>query len=266
MKIIRFLKSRAVHNTYILLLVGLFHLHAFRPVGIAFPIAFFVYLIFATLARHWQGVHFGLLFTLVGLNFRYLPEYLLMTPVLPLLIPLGIATLLILPFREVKETLSWMRRGTIDRASMLLMTPVGLISAAALILWASVSENLGIGAEMIGQFEKIPFWLIIAAGVPLFAIFNAATEEAIFRGVVQEMLDWSFDTDWIVWLFQAMSFAALHYATGFPNGVVGYGMVLVYGFALGYLRTRTGGILIPIMTHIMADLVTGYYLVFTMLN
>ena len=42
---------------------------------------------------------------------------------------------------------------------------------------------------------------------------------------------------------------------GFPSGLIGMAMVFVWGIALGILRVRSGGMLVPIVTHIAADLV-----------
>ena len=63
-------------------------------------------------------------------------------------------------------------------------------------------------------------------------------------------------------ILQASAFAILHFAAGFPNGIAGYLMTFVYGLILGYLRERTGGLLAPYVTHVVADLVIGYFLYF----
>jgi hypothetical protein len=55
---------------------------------------------------------------------------------------------------------------------------------------------------------------------------------------------------------------AVHYATGFPNGIIGYLMVLVYGTMLGYLRMRTKGILAPYVAHVIADATIAMLLVY----
>jgi membrane protease YdiL (CAAX protease family) len=56
-------------------------------------------------------------------------------------------------------------------------------------------------------------------------------------------------------LLQASAFAALHYQAGFPRGVAGVALTFVYGLVLGVLRCRTGGLLIPFLTHVLTDLV-----------
>ncbi|MBN2089862.1 CPBP family intramembrane metalloprotease, partial [candidate division KSB1 bacterium] len=57
-------------------------------------------------------------------------------------------------------------------------------------------------------------------------------------------------------------FAAAHFTSGFPNGVIGYLMVLIYGTMLGYLKERTNGIFAPYIAHVIADLTIGYFLYF----
>ena len=53
---------------------------------------------------------------------------------------------------------------------------------------------------------------------------------------------------------QAVSFAALHYLTGFPSGMLGFFMVLVYGVMLGVIRRRSSGLLAPWIAHVMTDI------------
>ena len=89
---------------------------------------------------------------------------------------------------------------------------------------------------------------------------NAFAEEVVYRGVMQEALSRVFKQKSIVLVLQASTFAAIHFAVGFPNGFLGYLMVFVYGFVLGYLRVRTNGMLAPYLAHVIADLAIGYFL------
>ena len=74
----------------------------------------------------------------------------------------------------------------------------------------------------------------------------------MFRGAVREGLV-PFTSRWLRILVTAVLFAVLHFR-GFPSGPVGMAMVLVWGVALGYLRERSEGMLVPIVAHIGADL------------
>lgn len=184
-------------------------------------------------------------------------------PVLPLLIPLLVSSLIAAAWSSTRQTLGWMRRGQVDANMWALIGLTGVVSAAALIAWAVWTDNLGIGERMIAGAAQIPLVALVFLGIPIFAFLNAITEEAIFRGVLLTALMESSKSPWLAIMVQASAFAALHYEMGFPNGLIGYAMVFSYGLVLGYLRRRTGGLMAPIVAHILADLVIGYILLFT---
>ncbi len=208
------------------------------------------------------------LFHLVSLLlFTSLNKYLLIgglknLPAVSLLIPFLLSTLLILPDREARKTLHWLKFGKIDRISQWLIGLTSLFSVVALLLWAFWSDNLGMGAQMVQGFIHYPGWLIIGLGIPLFALMNALAEEFFFRGVFQTGLNSvRLPKMWVIFL-QAIIFAAAHFTSGFPNGIMGYLMVLVYGSMLGYLKEQTKGIFAPYIAHVIADLTIGYFLYF----
>jgi membrane protease YdiL (CAAX protease family) len=115
---------------------------------------------------------------------------------------------------------------------------------------------------MMEALIHYPGWQIIGIGIPIFALVNAFTEEVIYRGVLQESLYITFNSNTFAIVFQASMFVAIHVAVGFPNGLLGYLMVFVYGSMLGFLRIRTKGMLAPYLTHIFSDLMIGYILYF----
>ncbi|MFH9980523.1 CPBP family intramembrane glutamic endopeptidase [Streptomyces sp. NPDC017179] len=55
---------------------------------------------------------------------------------------------------------------------------------------------------------------------------------------------------------QALLFGAAHFG-GFPSGFTGVAMAGAWGFVLGVLRLRSGGILVPYGVHVAADAVIG---------
>jgi membrane protease YdiL (CAAX protease family) len=87
-------------------------------------------------------------------------------------------------------------------------------------------------------------------------------EEAIFRGIMMEALDSALGAGYCSIGIQAIPFAALHYIAGFPNGVLGFIMVLIYGVMLGAIRRLSKGILAPLVAHIAADSTIFSILVF----
>ncbi len=140
------------------------------------------------------------------------------------------------------------------------MVATALLSSIALLLWATWTDNLGRGVWLVQQLSDYPKALILLIGVPGFAILNAFSEEVIFRGVFQQAFQKVFDNIPAAITLQAAAFAALHFVSGFPNGVSGYLMTFAYGTMIGYIRHRTGGIWAPFIVHAASDLVIVYYL------
>jgi membrane protease YdiL (CAAX protease family) len=218
-----------------------------------------IFTLFVLVTRSWKLLHCALLVSLMGISGILLPLLRLNYIILPFLLPFLLATIIILPFKQTRAALSWIKIGTLDRIAMLLVGVTGILSTAALLLWAYWSGNLEHVKQFAQSLSHYPQWLIYIFGVPLFAILNAFAEEVVYRGVLQEALIHIFSNAYVVLILQASAFAAAHYAFGFPNGAVGYGMVFVWALMLGYLRVRTRGMLAPYIAHLIADLTIGYY-------
>ena len=88
-----------------------------------------------------------------------------------------------------------------------------------------------------------------------FAVLNAIMEEAVFRGIVMDAMDRSFGAGHVAVGLQAIAFAAFHFLHGFPNGVSGFVLTLIYGVMLGTIRRAAKGLMAPLAAHIAADLV-----------
>lgn len=166
------------------------------------------------------------------------------------------------PFVSVDRQFAWFRRGKMDPASSLIAACTGLLSAGALLLWAAWTNYFGAGEALAREAADVPLWFLLILGVPGFAFLNALLEESIYRGVLLGALDRHWPRRPVVALcLHASLFAAAHYAVGFPNGLVGYVMTFLYALALGVLKRRTEGLLLPFLTHFAADLLIGYTLV-----
>lgn len=212
--------------------------------------------------RAWAVLPAALLFSFLFFGPMLLPGDLWRLPMAHFLLPLALTGFICLPFSALSREFRWIRRGEADTASWLLALTTCLVAVIAMLLWTSWTDNLGAGAGMVNELRGIPRWFLLLFGVPVFAFLNALVEEAIYRGVLQESLERVFPHQLSLSLgLQASAFAAAHYAAGFPNGVTGYLMTFVYALALGHLRRRTGGMLLPFLTHFSADLLIGYTLV-----
>jgi len=156
-------------------------------------------------------------------------------------------TLLIPPLRR---TMPWARLGKIDGRSAALAGIVVPIAALALVAWAHwMHPNMSGYSPILPHGTRVE--LIEYMG--LFAAGNALLEEILYRGVMLSALDAAFGAGWFGLVVQSVSFGMAHFLGGFPCGWVGVGMTFLYGLAMGLLRRRSNGLLLPWITHATAD-------------
>jgi uncharacterized protein len=168
-----------------------------------------------------------------------------------LLVPLVIYNSIVLLIPELRESYQWMKLGRISKHVLILMLIIVFGSALALFGWYFfMKPDL---SHHLSHFPNISFALIPIAGIG-FAFLNAVMEEFAFRGIIMHGFDCTFNNDTLSILLQALSFGLFHYVAGFPNGIAGIFMTLIYGFLLGYIRNMSQGLLAPIVTHFFADL------------
>lgn len=217
-------------------------------------------LVIALAFRLHEAIHMALLAALAAAitTIPVLRQTIGQLPILPLLIPLLVSTLLMGTSAATRATLVEFRRGDVSKSMWLLVGVTGVGSAVALVAWAFWTDNLGIGEQMMASVSHLPTAVLAFIVIPGFALFNAVTEEAVFRGVLYAAIARSSGSIWLTVIVQAFAFAALHFEMGFPNGWLGYVMVLVWGLILGYVRAQTRGLMAPIVAHVLADLVIGY--------
>ncbi len=123
-------------------------------------------------------------------------------------------------------------------------------SAVSLLLWFKLARP-----DVTWQAGLIPTWSpgrLVLLGLG-FALFNAAVEEMIWRGVVFHALERTGLPTVPVVLMQAVSFGVVH-LHGFPSGSLGILLASAYGAILGVLRWQTRGLLVPFVAHAVTDL------------
>jgi len=244
-----------------LIFILLLNLQGIYPTGAWLALAFSGIAVFAARQHSWRLMHVSFLFLLLSLAHFLAPSLVYQFPALLFWYILMISTLPVLFCRVTRKALNWLKFGKVDRVSIALFLITSLLASGALLVWAHWTHNLGLAEKMVSGLRLYPKWLLIILGIPLFALLNALVEELIYRGLLQEALRDIFRRRILVIFLQATAFAAAHFASGFPNGIIGYLMVLVYGMMLGYLRERCGGLLVPVLTHILADLTIFYFMV-----
>jgi len=151
----------------------------------------------------------------------------------------------------LRRSMTWVRAGKIDGRSALLAGVVVVVAALALIGWVKLLHpNMAAYANVRPNGTRVE----LAEYMGLFAVANALLEEILYRGVMMTALDAAFGAGWFALVVQAVSFGMAHYHGGFPCGWVGVGMTFFYGLAMGVLRRRSNGLLLPWITHTAADL------------
>lgn len=134
------------------------------------------------------------------------------------------------------------------RVPVLFTLLAGFITPGALLGWVYFLEpDL---SDLTAMIPHQPLWLLAVGGV-VFAVVNATFEEWVWRGVFQPALHAEFGLSWAIAL-QAASFGLVH-AHGFPRGAVGVLLAGSWAVILGVLRHVAGGLLAPVLAHIVAD-------------
>ena len=151
----------------------------------------------------------------------------------------------------------WMEAGATDLRLAAPGAAFGLLAGLAVWAWyAGRRAELADLAEMVPDW---PVWILIPAGVG-FAVINSVLEEAVYRGVMQDALASVLGSGAVSLTLQAAAFATLHFQAGFPRGIIGIGLAFLYGLVLGVLRRRSGGLAVPVLTHLTTDLVIVWIL------
>lgn len=206
-------------------------------------------LLLAIIRKSVYSIHIALIFLLL-LLLAYLVPLFQPWP-LNILAPLVAYVAVINMAPLLRHSVGWIRRGNINSDVIKLIIATIFISSIALIGWVILTKP-GIEHHLV-LVPELPYWTYPFIGFG-FAIFNAVMEEAIFRGIVMEALDSALGAGYWSVGIQAIPFAALHYFTGFPNGILGFIMVLIYGVILGTIRRLSKGMLAPLAAHVAADI------------
>lgn len=140
-----------------------------------------------------------------------------------------------------------------------LREPVGRVPMWGTVGCAAVTPFALVGWFVLFQpdlsnftqsFPKVGRAVLAIGGIG-FVLVTAFCEELIWRGVIQTRLSALLPTRDAIFL-QALSFGAAH-AHGFPRGAVGVALVAVWAVGLGALRKTAGGLLAPMLAHMVAD-------------
>ncbi|MDY7034016.1 MAG: CPBP family intramembrane glutamic endopeptidase [Thermodesulfobacteriota bacterium] len=218
-------------------------------------------LLLAIILRADYGIHIALFVFLFLLLVDLVPLFEIWP--LSILVPLALYGIVVRIIPQLRHYVGWMHMGSINSKVIKLVIATVCASVLALIGWVIlVNPDM---EHHLAFISELPYWAYPFVGVG-FAIFNASMEEIIFRGIFMEALDSALGSDYRSVCVQAIPFAALHYLAGFPNGALGFIMVLIYGILLGAIRRKSRGMLAPLVAHVMADITIFAILAFIILQ
>jgi membrane protease YdiL (CAAX protease family) len=235
----------------LILLIVLFGLYQTSPfpesIQSWLPRILLLLLPLSIVSRSIYTVHFNVLVACYYLE-RFLPRF----PLYPFsdltFLLLYFFTVMLIP--ALRGSVGWLRPGKFDASVWRLVAITVVVPIVALMLWVHcLSPDLGRYGNMVPHF---PLWLIALYAVAN-ASFNAMLEETIWRGVMLEALDSAFGPGIWPLVIQSVSFAVAHYRHGFPNGIVGSAMVVVFGMMLGVIRRKSKGVLAGWLAHTAVD-------------
>jgi uncharacterized protein len=240
--------SRPEETAAIIFLVIVSIISPFVPRSFVWGLAVMqILLLIRAIPRHdWNTVHLGILLCSLTV-FSVIPS----TRRWPwiFLIPVLLYWALIGSFRPLRLTATWLRAGHPTLPIWIVAGMVAVGSAVSLLLWFKLARP-----DVKWQAALIPSWSVgkLALLGLAFALFNAAVEEMIWRGVMFNALERTGLRTASVVLMQAVSFGVVH-LHGFPSGSLGILLASAYGAILGLLRAQTRGLLVPFVTHAVTD-------------
>jgi membrane protease YdiL (CAAX protease family) len=164
------------------------------------------------------------------------------------LAPVILYAVLVLAIPPLRRSVHWLRVGRLHGPILATTVVIVLLSSTALVLYQFLFHP-----DLSGLAALLPIY----AGIPLlltgavFAVGNAALEEVIFRGVLQDALASQVGQTAGV-AVQAIVFGLGH-ARGYPPGEMGVVLAGLYGLMLGVLREWSGGLAVAFVAHVFAD-------------
>ncbi len=172
-------------------------------------------------------------------------------PQLYLLPSIGVYLIIVLMNPSLRRHLQWLHHGRITPGIVVLCAVIVLGSAAALLGWALwIADDLSIFLDNVPPEVSLGVLVIYGS---VFTVTNPLVEEFLARAVLFDGFAALTRRIAVVIPAQAVVFAIWHFE-GFPGGVVGSSMVLIWSLLLGMLRYLSGGMLAPLVVHFFADL------------
>ena len=197
-------------------------------------------------SNDWKALH-GLVLVVSFLPLALLDADLLVWPV-PIAGPLVLYALIVAGVAPLRRTCSWLRPGRVSSGAALFTALLAVISSAVLIGY-DVLFNPDLAH--LDRYAPLDFAGDLLVSGIIFSIGNAFLEEAVFRGILFQAMEARMS--WALAVLMTSILFGWGHAGGYPPGALGACLAGVYGLALGCLRHVSGGLLLPVAAHAVAD-------------
>jgi len=178
-----------------------------------------------------------------ALSLRWLPWP------LPYIAPLVIFVTFTASVPRLRDQLSWLTLGRIDRPTLLLSVATTL--GTSFVLWIWIHTANPDVSDLRSLLPSVSVGMLVLSCIA-FSIANAAWEECLAKGILWSTLDRASLGFFEINVVQSFAFGLMH-LSGFPRGPIGAALAALYGLLIGWIRKRSGGLLVPILTHFFAD-------------
>jgi uncharacterized protein len=164
------------------------------------------------------------------------------------IVPLAGYFLILVFLPPLRGSMTWFRPGKVSGVSIVAAIGIMAMTSVALIAFNAIAKPDLSNYRAALSLEK--FGGVITAGV-IFTVVNATLEELVFRGVLFDAIR----SQWNVWvtLIATSVLFGLGHLHGYPPGLWGACLAVVFGFVVGLLRVWTNGLALPIVAHMGAD-------------
>jgi uncharacterized protein len=155
---------------------------------------------------------------------------------------------------SLRRSIGWLKIGRLTLASSVVTLAV--IGVVITVLFLIPQDRFPREFAQVLPFRAVSG--VFVSGV-LFALINATVQEIVFRGVLFNSLE-SIWGRWIAILVSAFIFGLGH-LLAVKSRMLGAGLASLamdFGVALGFLRAWSGGLVLPIVAHVAADLTVVY--------
>jgi len=164
------------------------------------------------------------------------------------LVPLVFYGAFVAAYSPLRRTFSRPRIGVLSRSNCVTAAAMTALTVAGIFAFQHFAQP-----DLQSYRAAMPFdslggrygaWI-------LFPLINATLEELVYRGILFDGIASQWNQH-ITILATGLLFGIGH-LQGYPPGPTGAALATAFGIAMGILRTRSGGITLPIVAHIFAD-------------